>query len=434
MFAIVDIESSGGNYQKDRIIEIAIIVHDGNSIIEQYVSLVNPQTPITPFVVGLTGITDEMVKDAPTFEEIYETVERLTSENIFVAHNARFDYGFIKSEFKRINKTFLRKQICTVNLSRKIIPNHRSFSLGNLCSDLGIQISNRHRALGDTLATVKLLEHLIKEDKYKTIEKVSSDEFLLTLLPKNLPKIIVDGLPEEIGVFYFHDENAEVLFSRKTKNIREEVLSFFENKGRKTEIEQLKEEIKDISYEITGNELVAGIMEITELQKLKPKYNKSQGFAKYKYGVFKEELDEETHLLVKLLNNFEKPIVKFVSKKRAEKGIEALFEKFSKFKKINFGQLEENNEFIINKIISFFDYHKKSFIIIEEGRSGNEKSAILIEEGQFMGFGYFYPDIIANDIEAIKNCIKKEKETQEIKRLIISHCDKKRKQLNVIAF
>ena len=170
MFAIVDIESSGGNFQKDRIIEIAIIIHDGKKVVDQFATLINPLTPITPFVITLTGITDKMVESAPTFEQVSAKILEITKDMVFVAHNAKFDYGFLKSEFKRINLSFNRKQICTVNLSKKMLPHHKSYSLGNLCNDLGIEIKNRHRALGDTMATVLLLEHLISKDKDQLIK------------------------------------------------------------------------------------------------------------------------------------------------------------------------------------------------------------------------------------------------------------------------
>lgn len=429
MFAIVDIESSGGNFQKDRIIEIAIIIFDGSKIINQYTTLINPLTTISPFVVGLTGITDKMVENAPTFEEVSSKIIELTEGNIFVAHNAKFDYGFIKSEFKRINQVFNRKQICTVSLSKKILPHHKSYSLGNICNDLGIEIKNRHRALGDTMATVSLLKQLISNDKEHIIQKIVSDELFLSVLPINLSRDIVDGLPEEMGVFYFHNFEGEVIYIGRGKNIKEQIITLFENKQNREEMAELKREIFNISYELTGSELIANFMELNELRKINPKYNKYQGLAKYKYGIFKEELEGKSQLIVKALNEIEKPIVRFVSKKRAEKGIELLVEKFSIFNNINL-----ESEALIGKIIKHFDYPKMNFFMVDEGRSGNERSMILIEEGTYYGYGYFFPDVIGNNVEELKNNIKRDAETQEIKKLIISHYNKSKKNVELIVF
>src|SRR5690349_16231475 len=149
MFAIIDIESTGGNPKKDRITEIAIFVHNGQRVIEQYCTLVNPEQYISPFITALTGITNEMVAEAPKWEEICEKVEELTKGRVFVAHNVRFDYSFIANEFRRLGKRYQRKQLCTVRLSRALLPHLTSYSLGRLCDQVGIPMEHRHRAFGD---------------------------------------------------------------------------------------------------------------------------------------------------------------------------------------------------------------------------------------------------------------------------------------------
>src|SRR5690554_2237474 len=156
MFAIIDTETTGGNPAKDKVMEIAIIIHDGNKIIEEYSTLVNPLEPIAPFIRSLTGINENMVKDAPTFDQIADKILEMTKGNVFVAHNVRFDYTILRNEFQRMGIKFLCKQICTVKLSRDLIPGHNSYSLGRLCKDLEINLEGRHRAYGDALATAKL--------------------------------------------------------------------------------------------------------------------------------------------------------------------------------------------------------------------------------------------------------------------------------------
>jgi DNA polymerase III subunit epsilon len=160
MYAIIDIETTGGSPKTERITEIAIFIHDGIRVVNEFVSLVNPQKDIPYFITNLTGITNEMVANAPKFYEIARTIVEMTENCIFVAHNAPFDYGFVREEFLSLGFDYERERLCTVRLSRKLIPGKRSYSLGNLCSDLGIHLNNRHRAAGDALATVKLFELL----------------------------------------------------------------------------------------------------------------------------------------------------------------------------------------------------------------------------------------------------------------------------------
>ena len=185
MYAIVDIETTGSVATQDRITEIAIFKHDGKKIIDQYSTFVNPERSIPPFISKLTGITNEMVKDAPKFFEVAKEIFEMLENNIFVAHNVNFDYSFLKNEFQGLGGNFNLNKLCTVRLSRKILPGHQSYSLGKLCDALGIGINGRHRAMGDARATAELMTILIE-----------GDNDMITYL------IIIDGnKPIEIQVY-----------------------------------------------------------------------------------------------------------------------------------------------------------------------------------------------------------------------------------------
>lgn len=166
MYSIIDIETTGQNLQNGKITEIAIYVHNGQKITGSFSSLVNPECYIPDYITRLTGIDNRMVEHAPKFYEIAKTIVELTAGNIFVAHNVMFDYSFIREEFKRLGYDFKRKTLCTVKLGRKYLPGHRSYSLGNICSDLNIIIEGRHRAAGDALATVRLLEMIMERHNH----------------------------------------------------------------------------------------------------------------------------------------------------------------------------------------------------------------------------------------------------------------------------
>ncbi len=163
MYAIIDIETTGGSYKDSKIIEIAILHFNGYEVTDKFVTLINPQRPIPWFIKNLTHIDDSMVKDAPLFEEVADKILSYTQNRIFVAHNINFDYNFVKHEFATLGISFDRKKLCTVQLSRKIIPHLPSYSLGNLCQSLGIHIDEavRHRAEGDAQATAELTKQLL---------------------------------------------------------------------------------------------------------------------------------------------------------------------------------------------------------------------------------------------------------------------------------
>ena len=266
MYTIVDIETTGGSSHHDKITEIAILVHDGEKVVDEFITLINPERSIPYFITGLTGITNEMVADAPKFYEVAKSIVEMTEGKAFVAHNANFEYQFIRQEFKSLGFNFKRKVLCTLKLSRKLIPGLRSYSLGNLCDELNIEIDNRHRAAGDARATVKLFELLLSLD---TDHDSLIKNYGLTGLHPALDTRVIEDLAEEPGIYYFYDENGEMIYIGKSRNIRQRVLSHLNNQASKRAME-MKDKIADIGYEITGSELIALIVESYEIKKIKP--------------------------------------------------------------------------------------------------------------------------------------------------------------------
>lgn len=433
MFAVIDIETTGGNMQTDRITEIAIIVHNGQRIIEEYSTLINPLRPIQPFVMALTGISNEMVQDAPTFEEVVDRIHLLTENRIFVAHNVNFDYGFLKSEFKRAGKTFRRKTLCTIHTSKKVFPNKRSYGLGNICKELEIEIHDRHRAHGDASATAILLEKLLFNDKKKIIKDLLKGELATTHLPSNIAESLVDELPEETGVYYFLNEKGQIIYVGKSKNIRERVISHFRNDSNSSAALKMKEQIHDITYEVTCNELIALLKESDEIKRWMPEFNKSQRRQKYRYGLY-SELDQDGYYNFKidLLHPSRNPIRKFRSKVRAEKFIEMLMTKNDiglSYKKIY--DADYYNE-RVDVALSKYVYPHESFLIIEHGRMDDEKAVILIENNEYKGYGYFNPIFTGNNLETIKECVVDYRDNPDVQRILLAYLKKNKKQSNIL--
>jgi len=300
LFAITDIETTGGNSFTDKITEIAIYIHDGSKIVDEFSTLINPGRSIPPFVQNLTGITDAMVSEAPSFKDVAEEIKRFTEPYIFVAHSSQFDYAFIRQEFKGIGYDFSRPSLCIVSFSRKLMPGHNSYGLSAICQRLNIENVSRHRATGDAFATVKLFEKLMENggrDIYSSIIKEPVEEMQL---PDCIRPEVMNKLPTKPGIFYFMDKSDEVLFIGRGNNIRKSVVTFI-TKTRHKKSFRIREELSDIRFEETGSEVLAAILEFYEYKKYQPKYNNRHSKMPYfrtpnkmtGYVIFKGRHEEE---------------------------------------------------------------------------------------------------------------------------------------------
>lgn len=457
MFAIVDVEASGGDPKKDRLTEIAIFIHNGKRVIEQYCTLINPETYISPFITSLTGISNEMVAEAPTFAEIAPKIIELTEGRIFVAHNVRFDYSFVNNEFKRLGMYFIRKQLDTIKLSHRILPGMASYSLGKLCRELGIPMENRHRAFGDGAATAELFDLMLKKEKDSIITEAMKQEIRDNLIPPNLNRDAVNALPEETGVYYFKDEKGKIIYIGKSKNIRDRVMQHFSEDMHSQKHHSIKHKIHSLDYELTGSELVALILESHEIKRWMPEYNRAQRKKKYRYGIYKET-DAKGYINFKLkLRDMEEPLIHLNNRRRGTDILAALAEKNDLC--LAFCGGENTNlgcpNYIIGKCegacvgkespesynpraeiaISRFQYQNHNFIISGEGRKPQERSIICIEEGKYIGFGFHEEnDSQISSIEDAKIIINALPDDPDIQRIIRSSLRKLAKNTTVISF
>ena len=270
MYAILDIETTGGKFNEEGITEIAIYKFDGHTVVDQFISLVNPEKPIQEFVVKLTGINNKMLKNAPKFYEVAKRIIEITKDCVLIAHNTDFDYRILGTEFKRLGYQYNRNTLCTVELSQKLILDQPSYSLGKLTKSLGIPMTDRHRASGDALATVQLFKLLLEKDVSKTIIQSSIKYFDKRNEKQKLNKLI-EEIPTVQGVFYIHDNNGKVIFLGKGKNIKSEVNRLFLKESRRAI--KIQDRANSISFDETGNELFTRLKYAIELDVLSPKFN-----------------------------------------------------------------------------------------------------------------------------------------------------------------
>lgn len=326
MYCVIDIETTGGNHHTGKIIEVAIYKTDGYKIIDSYETLVNPEVKIDSFITGLTGINDSMVKDAPKFYEVAKDIVLFTEGCFFVAHNVGFDFGFIKEELSSLGFKYSREQLCTVDLTRALMPGHESYSLGKLSKDLGIEINGRHRASGDAFATVTIFHQLFKKYDVDTIHKFIKKP-KAPYLPPNLTANLVEALPKQMGVYHFLNDKHEIIYIGKSINIKNRVKSHFKAKA-SSKRKMMLNQIHDISYYLIASELLALITEAIEIKQYKPTFNKLLRVKRYGYGLFVREELNYIRLEIKKITGRAKPFIKFENIKKANAFLERLTHKY----------------------------------------------------------------------------------------------------------
>ncbi|MEN8204242.1 MAG: exonuclease domain-containing protein [Bacteroidota bacterium] len=442
MFAILDIETTGGSPKTEKVTEIAIFFHDGEKVVDEWSTLLNPERNIPYFITGLTGITNEMVADAPKFYEVAKELVERTENHTIVGHNVSFDYSFIKGEFKRLGFEYDRKTLCTVKLSRKILPGHKSYSLGKICKDLGINIMDRHRAAGDALATVKLFEMLRdKQNGENGLDLVSEPAGRYKNLNENLTVNDIESLPEACGTYYFFDDKQQLLYIGKSKNIRHRILSHLGNASSKRALE-MKQRIHSISFELTGSELIALLKESKEIKDQKPMYNRAQKRSSFYWGLYtgKDEYGYITFSLRKISEMPEDPVTSFNNKKEAREVLTKMVEKnwlcqklsglyqtdgacfHHSIRQCNGACVQGESVSVYNKraeaLLDGLKLDRGNVLIIDQGRDPDERSLVRIEKGMYMGYGYLSVNDAYLGIEQMLDCIHPALDNRDIRQIL----------------
>jgi DNA polymerase-3 subunit epsilon len=444
MYAIVDIETTGGYAEKHRITEVAIYNHDGIQVTDVFHTLINPGRYIPQFITGLTGITTEMVIGSPTFEEVADEILKRLQGKVFVAHNAHFDYAFLKKEFEQVGVNLQAKKLCTVRLSRKIIPGLRSYSLGSLAESLGIEILNRHRAGGDAAATASIFDHLLRRDQDGHIVKALRKNSGETILPPNLSKEEYDKLPALPGVYYFLNDRSEVIYVGKAINIKKRIAGHFAGDAREWSRSKIRNEIHHITYELTGNELIALILESQEIRRLWPKYNQAQKFRVEEWGIYYyEDRNGYLRFSVNVVTKGSKPLIRFSTKGEAWNFLWEKVREYELCPKLSGLQISKGLCFDYQsggchgacmcvegtaaynrraeQSVDSFHVAGDTVAIIGRGRNIEEQSLVLVEKGAYVGFGFCDREVAIADFESAKNYIKRSVENRTVQNLINSY-------------
>lgn len=429
MYAIVDIETTGGNAASGFITEVAIIVHDGNKVIRHFETLINPGCAIPPFITSLTGISNSMTAYSPLFNDVAEEIFNLLNGNVFIAHNVNFDYSYLKHHLSLAGYNLNLKKLCTVRLSRKVFPHLQSFSLGNLCKSLEINIEDRHRAGGDAKATTILFEMIIAYGGMIHIDSMLKRNSSEQWLPLNLEKESISVLPESPGVYYFHDNKEKVIYVGKAINIKKRVKSHFTGTDDGARRQQFARKINKITFKTCANELHALVLESAEIKRLWPKFNYSQKEITPKFALYSFT---DSRGFIRLA----------VDKKR--KNIPALYQ-FNLLKEGVVMLRKLSEEFELNPYLCFLnddesslpedphDYNKKvnrainalneklpTYAVVEDAQN-SKTLCLLIERGCFWGMGYV--EEMTSDLNSLKEMLEPYADNDFIRNSIYNYVE-----------
>ena len=455
MYAIVDIETTGGSATRSRITEIAIYKHDGQKIVDEYQTLVNPCQDIPYNITKLTGIDNELVANAPLFFDVAKEIDAFLDGCVFVAHNVNFDYGFIKAEFERIGLSFRRKKLCTVRWSRKLLPGKYSYSLGKLCASEGIPLNNAHRAAADAKATAILFTQLMKIDREGYIEKALNPLSLEGLMPPNMPKEDFIALPNKQGIYYMLNERKQVIYIGKAKDIKKRVHSHFSgNTNTKSKYHFVKN-IFGIDFKVIPNTLLVDIIEATEIKKHWPIHNRSYKRITLNYGLFQyTDRNGYERFNSGRCGKHDKPIKSFKSLVELKGFLKEMIEDYnlcprlSGLQPISSGKCnyveeldcrgacegkEETSTYNlrVQQAVEEKVSRNTTYVLKEESQENAEQAVVLVENGRYKGYGKVPLSVDLMNVELVKSQLNTAYDDQDMS-IIVNAWLKKSKPEDVV--
>lgn len=455
MYAIVDIETTGGSATRSRITEIAIYKHDGEKIVDEYQTLVNPCQDIPYNITQLTGIDNALVANAPLFFDVAAEIDSFLDDCVFVAHNVNFDYGFVKAEYDRIGISFKRKKLCTVRLSRKLLPGKLSYSLGKLCASEGIPLENAHRAAADAKATALLFTQLMKIDGEGFVSKALNPLSLEGLMPPNMPKEDFMALPQEQGIYYMLNEKKEIIYIGKAKDIKKRVHSHFSgNTNTKSKYHFVKN-IFGIDYKAIPDTLLVDIIEATEIKNHWPIHNRSYKRITLNYGLFQyTDRNGYERFNSGKCGKHDKPVKSFKNLVELKGFLKEMVEDYdlcprlAGLQPISSGKCNyiedldcrgacEGDESVplynlrVQQAIEEKVNKNTTFVLRERNENKEKQAVIVVERGRYKGYGYVPKSTDLRNIELVKSQIITAYDDQDMS-IIVNSCLKKAKPEDVV--
>ena len=448
LFAIVDIETTGGHASANGITEVAIVVHDGHEVLHCYETLINPLAPIPYHIQNLTGITNEMVATAPHFTEVAATIFDLLRDKVFVAHNVNFDYSFLRHQLQLAGYKLDVKKLCTVRLARKIIPGHKRYGLGSICGVLGIEHTEKHRAMGDCAATTELFALLYRTDFKNEMASMLKGRNSEQYLPPNLPVESLAQLPECPGVYYFYNASGKVIYVGKAINLQRRVRSHFSNNKTSRQKADFLREIHSIDHRCTPTDLMAQILESVEIRKLWPAYNRSQKGHHPLYGVVHyTDRNGYERLAVEKLRPGTAAVYSFNSLFEGQQWLQRLQSEFELCPRLcnlaaeadcaggkksllcpavcGTTQSPDAYNDKVCEALRWIDTTLPTFLLLSPQRNAEECPAILVQKGKFYGMGTVCTESDILDLDSARSQLEPMPDNDFIRSIIYKEAGEK---------
>lgn len=426
-YAIVDIETTGGFPQQHGMTEIAIVLHNGREVEGRYETLINPHQPIPPFIANMTGISNAMVAAAPSFHEVAPKIFSLLKDRVFVAHNVNFDFSFVKYHLLQAGFVLQTPKLCTIRLSRKVFPGFRKYGLGHLCRELNITIENRHRAGGDAMATTQVLDLVLRNNGMLLVKEMLKKENRNQTLPGNLPEDQVKTLPDQPGVYYFHDVKGKVIYVGKAKNLKKRVVSHFTGLDLSEKRQEFLRKIHTITHAVCPSEFIACLLESVEIKRLWPIHNKSQKRYEQLWGIYLfEDSRGFMRLAIDKKRKHSSPVISFPMLVDAHRFL---------WKLVNEHKLNASLCFLdsssITELPDCTAYNLQVTAALERIASQKEtfvirdrEGCVLVEQGKFYGMGSFTGDAAGISVDSLKETLVAYPENEVMRSMIRNFAEK----------
>jgi DNA polymerase-3 subunit epsilon len=397
-FAITDIETTGSHASGNSIIEIGVVLFDGERIVEEFSSLIDPGVHLPVFITGLTGITGDMLRGAPSFAEVADRLEELFDGAIFVAHNVNFDHSFIRAEFTAIGRNWNPPRICTMRMARKAFPGEKSYGLNAICNWMGLVNENAHRALSDARVATEILTRTLPHIEPTEFKRMVAKHSGVVFLPPNLPEDVFHRLPEAPGVYYMYDEKGKPLYIGKANNIKKRVRQHFTTQSESARVQSFMRDVRDIGFELTGNELVALLLEDAEIRKYWPPFNSAQKRKTRRAHVIRyADQNGYTRLAATAAGKVSGSVRSFASLAEANRWLYALASEFSIDQRLlgltmfdaSLEMVEAHvHNSVLDQSLQTMLTRDPSYIVECTGRQSGEHAYVLIERGMLKGYAF----------------------------------------------
>jgi DNA polymerase-3 subunit epsilon len=401
-FAITDIETTGSHASGNSIIEIGVVLYDGERVIEEFSTLIDPGVQLPVFITGLTGITNDMLRGAPSFSQVADRLEELFDGAIFVAHNVNFDHSFIRAEFAAIGRNWNPPRICTMRMARKAFPGERSYGLNAICVWMDLVNEQAHRALSDARVAMEILARSMPRIEPAEFKRMVAKHSGIVFLPPNLPEDVFQRLPDAPGVYYMYDEKGKPLYIGKANNIKKRVRQHFTTNGESARVQSFMRDVRDIGFERTGNELIALLLEDAEIRKHWPPFNSAQKRKTRRAHVIRySDQNSYTRLAATASSKASGSVRSFASLTEANRWLYALASEFAidqRLLGLNMfdvaAELVDANvhNAVLEGALKAMLTRDPSYVVECVGRQAGEHAYVVVERGMLKGYAYLSSD------------------------------------------